>query len=171
MVSAEESTVLEADIETAPLRVYEIGYHIIPAVAEGDVEKLVGGIREQIEKGGGTFIAEGAPALLKLSYPMDARVGDKTEEHDRAHFGWLKFEAAPEVAIALQESLRTNPSVLRAIVFRTVREETRARLKAPTIREVKRTEPLSTKPRRTEEESAEVSEADLDKALSDITTD
>ncbi len=170
MVSAEESAVLEADIEAAPLRVYEIGYHIVPSVAEGDVEKQVGEVRALIEKGGGSFIAEGAPALIKLSYPMDASVGEKSEEHDRAYFGWLKFESSPEVAIQLEESLRTNPSILRSIVFRTVREETRARLKIPTIREVKRTETITAKPRE-KEESVEVSEVDLDKALSDITSD
>ena len=66
--------------------------------------------------------------------------------------------------------LKANKSILRHIVFRTVREETRARLKTPTLREVKRTDTIKATPRR-EEGSAPVSEADLDKALSDITTD
>lgn len=149
-------------------RIYEAGYHIIPTVAEDQVEKVVGEIRALIEKAGGNFIAEGAPALTKLSYDMESREGDKYVSHDRGYFGWLKFEAPADAAEALNEALKTNPNILRHIVFKTVREETRARMKAPTLREVKRTDTIKSTVRR-EEEAAPVSEADLDKALQDIT--
>lgn len=151
-------------------RVYEVGYHILPTVAEDQVEKIVSEIRSVIEKAGGSFIAEGAPVLTKLAYTMDARDGDKWAEQDRGYFGWIKFEAASAAAEDLNEQLKAHKSILRHIVFRTVREETRARLKAPTIREVKRTDTIKPTLRR-EEESAPVSEEDLDKALSDITTE
>lgn len=152
-------------------RVYEVGYHVIPTVAEEDLEKVVGTIRSTIEKAGGTFIAEGAPALMKLSYEMTARVGDKKVSHDKAYFGWIKFEAASTSAAAVEESLRLDPQILRHIVFRTVREDTRAKVKMQTIREVKRTDVIKAAPHRTEEVSAPVSEADLDKALQDLTTE
>ncbi len=150
-------------------RIYETGYHIIPTVAEDQVEKIVNDIRGIIEKAGGSFIAEGAPALTKLSYDMEAREGDKYVTHDRAYFGWLKFEAPVDAIKDLDAALKTNPSILRHIVFQTVREETRARLKAPTIREVKRTDTIKTTARREEEAATPVSEADLDKALQDLT--
>lgn len=156
--------------DAATTRIYEVGYHILPAVAEENVEKIVGEIRSVIEKAGGSFIAEGAPVLMKLAYNMDSREGDKWAEQDRAYFGWLKFEATVGIATELEEMLKNHKSVLRHIIFRTVREETRARLKTPTLREVKRTDTIKTTPRR-EEGAAPVSEEDLDKALSDITTD
>src|SRR3990167_4425026 len=76
----EETTLLDADLDVAiPVdeapaepRIYELGYHIIPTVKEEDVEKIVGSIRSVIEKAGGSFIAEGAPSLTKLSYAMNA---------------------------------------------------------------------------------------------------
>jgi ribosomal protein S6 len=149
-------------------RIYEVGYHIIPTVAEENLDKVVGGIRAVIEKAGGSFIAEGAPTLTKLAYPMEAREGDKRVSHDRGYFGWLKFEAPVAVAASLEEMLKADGNILRSIVFRTVREETRARMKAPTLREVKRTDTIRSSPRREEEVSAPVSEVDLDKALQDI---
>ncbi|MCE9541015.1 30S ribosomal protein S6 [Candidatus Kaiserbacteria bacterium] len=152
-------------------RVYEIGYLIVPTVAEDSLDKVVGEIRSSIEKAGGSFIAEGAPSLMRLAYDMTAREGDKNVDYDRGYFGWLKFEASPESAIALEESLRTNASVLRHIVFRTVREDTRAKIKAPTLREVKTPRTTLAAPRREEEVSAPVSEVDLDKALEDLTTE
>jgi hypothetical protein len=56
-------------------RVYEAGYHVVPTVAEGDVEKVVASIRSVIEKLGGHFIAEGAPSLLKLAGGYRQRKG------------------------------------------------------------------------------------------------
>src|SRR3989344_8419303 len=57
-------------------RVYEAGYTIVPTVAEDSLEKVVGDIRATIEKAGGSFIAEGAPALQRLAYEMTAREGE-----------------------------------------------------------------------------------------------
>ena len=151
------------------LRIYEVGYHIIPTVLEENVEKIVGDIRTVIEKAGGSFIAEGAPAMTRLAYEMEHQDGDKRSYFDKAYFGWIKFEAPIASAAALEEFLKTNVSFLRHIIFQTVREETRAKIKAPTLREVKRTDTIKSSPRRTEEASAPVSEVDLDKALLDIT--
>ncbi len=169
-MTEEMSAVMDKASESEVLtRIYEAGYHIIPTVAEEQVEKIVGEIRAVIEKAGGSFIAEGAPALTKLAYPMDAREGDKYVSHDKGYFGWLKFEAPIEAASALDEKLKRDQTILRSIVFQTVREETRARMKAPTLREVKRTDTIKSTPRREEEAAAPVSEVDLDKALQDIT--
>lgn len=150
--------------------VYEAGYQISPVVKEEDVESVISGIRSQIEKAGGLFIAEGAPVLTKLSYSMFAMENGKKQEYDRAYFGWLKFETTDEAAMALEMALKADARIIRHIVFRTVREETRARLKAPTLREVKRTDILKAIPRR-EEVAAPVSEEDIDKAIEGLTVE
>jgi len=160
----------EAGAEALVSRVYEVGYHIIPTVAEDQIEKVVGRIRALVEASGGTFIAEGAPAMVKLAYPMVAREGDKNVEHDRAYFGWIKFEAVTDIAKKLEHALVQDAQILRALVVKTVREETRARMKAPTLREVKRTDTIKTVARRTEDKGP-VSEEELDKALSEITSE
>lgn len=168
---AESTTVVAQEPSETVLRIYEIGYHISPAVKEEDLEKVVTSIRSVVEKQGGTFIAEGAPSLTKLSYEMAGQEGGKRVDYDRAHFGWLKFEAPSTVAAALEGALKADKSVLRHIVFQTVREETRARLKAPTLREVRRTDTLKSAPRREEAAAAPVSEEQLEKALENITAE
>ncbi len=154
-------------------RIYEVGYLIIPTVKEEDIEKVVGTIRSDIEKSGGSFIAEGAPLSMKLAYDITTRGGGKKNVYDHAFFGWIKFEAEISVAKALELSLNKNQDILRSIVFQTVREDTRAKMKAPTLREVRRTDTIkaATTHRPTAEEKAPVSEEDLEKALKDITTE
>lgn len=151
-------------------RIYEAGYHIVPTVKEEDVEKVVSGIRSEIEKLGGSFIAEGAPTLMKLSFDIDMREGEKHVAYDRGYFGWIKFEAGTHAAKTMTDSLKANPQVLRAMVFKTVREDTRAKFKAPQLREVKRSEMVKSAPRKVvEEDKTPVSEVDLDKALETLT--
>lgn len=153
-------------------RIYEAGYHIVPTVKEEDVDKVVSSIRTEIEKIGGSLIAEGAPALTKLAFAMDKREGEKHIAYDRGYFGWLKFEAGTDAAKKLTDSLNTNSSILRSMVFKTLREDTRAKFKAPQLREVKRTDTIKSAPRKiTEEEKTPVSEADLEKALESLTAE
>ncbi|OGG72926.1 hypothetical protein A3A38_02800 [Candidatus Kaiserbacteria bacterium RIFCSPLOWO2_01_FULL_53_17] len=171
---------VEKDTENEVItRVYEAGYTIVPTVKEEDVEKVVSGIRSEIEKIGGSFIAEGAPSLTKLMFPIDMRLpaqageGEKHVAYDRGYFGWLKFEAGTQAAKILTDSLELNSSILRSIVFKTVREDTRAKFKAPQLREVRRTDTIKAAPRKVPEASdaVPVSEADLDKALETLTAE
>lgn len=161
----------QAENELGVSRIYEIGYIIVPTVAEDALEQAVAAIRAPIEKAGGSFIAEGAPSLTRLAYDMTAREGDKNVDYDRGYFGWLKFEGTTDVAQAIDEALRTNALILRHIVFRTVREDTRAKIKAPALREVKTSQVMRAAPRREEETAAPVSEADLDKAIEGLTNE
>jgi ribosomal protein S6 len=161
----------ETDLMSETSRIYEIGYLIAQSVKDEEVEKVVAEIRKQIETVRGSFIAEGAPSMTRLAYPIDGLEGGKHIDNDRAYFGWLKFEAPSEAAATLEEFLKRNASIIRHIVFRTVREETRAHLKAPQLREVRRTDTIKSTPKRVEEVSAPVSEAQLDKAIEDITAE
>ncbi|HEV3244965.1 MAG TPA: 30S ribosomal protein S6 [Candidatus Paceibacterota bacterium] len=171
MAEAAVAEIKETDVEPGISRVYEVGYLVSPSVKEEDVEKVVAEVRKEIETQGGSFIAEGAPSMTRLAYQISGLEGGKYVDHDRASFGWIKFEAPVAAAQALEESLKRNASVIRHIVFRTVREETRAHLKAPQLREVRRTDTIKTTPKRAAETAAPVSEADLDKALEDLTAE
>ena len=171
----EPSAAPEENVLGDDSRIYEIGYHIVPTAKEEDFEEIVGGIRAEIERAGGTFISEGAPSLTRLAYPISSHLPGKGSEsrkrieHDRGYFGWIKFEASIDAVQLLNEVLKGKASVMRFIVFRTVREDTRAKMKAPTLREVKRTVTIRATPRRVEESAGPVSEAELEKALSEIT--
>jgi ribosomal protein S6 len=166
----ETVTTQDTDLDEGPLsRIYEIGYHIVPIVKEEDVETVVSTIRGSIERSGGTFISEGAPVNIRLSYPMSVHKRGKNVDYDRSYFGWIKFEAKPETARVLEDILNRDPEILRSIVFRTIREDTRAHIKTAPLRDIKRTDTLKTVQRT--EESAPVSEADINKAIEELTTE
>lgn len=171
MVEAEMMAVETTPADEVLSRVYEIGYHISPATKDDEVERVVSEMRSMIESAGGAFIAEGAPSLTRLAYMIPVVENGKHVEYDRGHFGWIKFEAPVLAAAILTEALKRHQAVMRSILFQTVREETRARFRAPTLREVKRTDTLKSAPRAAEESAAPLSEAELEKAIEDITTE
>ena len=164
---APENTDLSAEESS---RIYEVGYHIVPTKKEDEIEGVVAKIRSLIEKAGGKFLAEGAPSLQRLAYLISVKENGKRVDHDRGYFGWIKFEAPMEAAHALEKALSEMSDILRSIVFKTVREETRARFKTSSMREVRRGDVLRTAPRK-EEAAAPVSEEELDKALEELTTE
>jgi ribosomal protein S6 len=166
-----ENAVLETnenEAAEAVLRIYEVGYHLIPTIKEEDIEGVVGGIRSVIEKVGGSFISEGAPTLTRLAYTISKQEKGKRVDFDRGYFGWIKFEATIDIVEKLNSALNRSADLVRFIVFQTVREDTRAKIKAPSLREVKRTDVIKSAAR-VEEASVPVSEEDLEKALKDIT--
>jgi ribosomal protein S6 len=167
---AEKQTKKTEDVEAdAPvLRVYEAGYLIVPTVKEEDLDTVVGGVRAVIERAGGSFIAEGAPTLTKLAYIMYKHEKGRQIPNDRAYFGWLKFEAPAAAARDVADTLKTNAEILRSMVFKTLREDTRAKFRAPVLREVKRTDTAKA-PTREAEEAAPVSEEKLEQALESLT--
>lgn len=171
MVEAEMVDIGQTLEDEVLSRVYEIGYHISPATKDDEVEKVVSEVRSMIGGAGGAFIAEGAPSLTRLAYMIPVRESGKNMEYDRGYFGWIKFEAPASAAAILAESLKVHPAVMRSILFQTVREETRARFRAPTLREVKRTDTLKAAPHVAEVSAAPLSEAELEKAIEDITTE
>lgn len=171
MADANVTMLPDISADEVTSRVYEIGYHVSPTTNEGEVEGVVAEVRGVIEKEGGRFLAEGAPSLIKLAYSIEGKMGGKASESDRGYFGWIKFEAPIAAAEALQDWLSAHKGILRSIVFQTVREETRARFKTAVLRDVKRSDILKAAPRQVEETSAPISEAELEKAISDITSE
>lgn len=164
---------MEREVDTSAdetVRVYEIGYMLVPTKKEEEVEGATTQIRAMIEKSGGKFLAEGAPTLQRLAYLISVREKGKRADYDRGYFGWIKFEAPAEVAAALEKALREMDGVMRSILFRTVREETRARFKTASIREVRRGDILKAAPR-AEETAVPVSEEELDKAIEGLTAE
>ncbi len=147
--------------------VYELGYHILPTVPESELEDKVNEIRELIKQFGGEFIMEGEPELIDLAYTMIVPRGGHNDKYDKAYFGWIKFEAPKANVPELQKELKLNQNILRFILFKTVKEDTRAQIKLPELKEVKTTGTVEQKPE-TEEAEGEVSDESLDKALEEI---
>jgi ribosomal protein S6 len=153
--------------------IYEIGYHVLPTVAEGDVEQVIGRLRKIIEKLGGTFVAEGAPQRVPLAYSMAVWNNGSWTKYMEAHFGWIKFELNAEYIAEVERACKADKDILRHLVITTVREDTRASVRQFVLKEVRRTDTIKTVARAkpATEAKEEVSDEKLDEAIEELVAD
>lgn len=158
----------EKEVENKDLgevKVYEIGFHITPNVAEEDVERELSPIHDIISELGGSVISEGAPVMRPLSYEIAKKIENKTFKFSKAYFGWVKFEIDSSKTSNITSKLEVLPNILRFILVKTVRENTIHTPKIPmfkkdSVKDAETPTETSDKP--------QVSEEELDKSIDDL---
>jgi ribosomal protein S6 len=152
-----------ADVSSAPI-IYEVGFHLVPTIAEDGVGAAVEGVRRLIGDDA-EFISEGYPSKVALAYVIERASQGKREKYSEAWFGWIKFAATRDKIPALEAALNASRDVLRSLIIETVRED----IVAPKPRAVFSSDRLQgetiKKPDAPAEKAVPVSEAQLDKSI------
>jgi ribosomal protein S6 len=104
--------------------VYEVGFHIVPAVSPENLPKEVDAIKAVLGEAKATIITEEFPKLRNLAYTLVKAIGPARHRYDTAYFGWIKYDASPETAAQIKKAMDANEKVLRYIIVKTVRENT-----------------------------------------------
>ncbi|MEN9621671.1 MAG: hypothetical protein RLZZ67_105 [Candidatus Parcubacteria bacterium] len=104
--------------------VYEVGFHIVPAVSPEKLPAEVDAIKAVLAGNNATIIAEEFPKLRNLAYQMVKAIGPARHKYDTAHFGWIKFEASAEAVLEIKKAMDANEKVLRYLLVKTVAENT-----------------------------------------------
>ncbi len=104
--------------------VYELGFHLVSSLAEEQIEGEFSKIKKLLEKHSASFVSEDFPKLRALAYTMIKKGQGKNVRHDKAYFGWVKFEIATSEIAAIKEALDLNESILRYLITTTVKENT-----------------------------------------------
>jgi len=148
--------------------IYEVGFHILPTVAEEKLPELVLKIKDSITQNGGEIISEDFPKMRVLAYDIKKRIETKYSTFNKAYFGWVKFETLPASIEKIQKEMEINPDILRFIIVKTVRENTMHSPKFPmvakgvgVVEETKVADVLPT-------EKVEVSEEEIDKSIDEL---
>jgi len=105
-------------------RIYELGYHLVPTLAEEQIPGASGAVRGMIERISKDIIAEELPVFIDLAYQIVKTVEHKNKRFNEAYFGWIKFEGSPEGIAELEEELKKDENVLRYLIVKTIREST-----------------------------------------------
>jgi ribosomal protein S6 len=158
-----------ADAARAPI-IYEVGFHLVPTIAEDGVGAAVEKVRKLIGDDA-EFISEGYPQKMQLAYQVERATQGKREKYNEAWFGWIKFAQVPGKIPALEAALVATNEVLRSLIIETVRED----IVPPKARAVFASDRLEgetiKKPAAPQEKPAEVSQAELDKSIDALTTE
>ncbi|HEV7449749.1 MAG TPA: hypothetical protein VGP13_04415 [Candidatus Paceibacterota bacterium] len=156
-----------ADVTSAPI-IYEVGFHLVPTIAEDGVGAAVEKVRKAIGADA-EFISEVYPTKMQLAYVIERAAQGKREKYGESWFGWIKFAQIPSKIPALEAELNASREVLRSLIIETVRED----IAPPKARAVFVSDRLEgetiKKPAAPQEKPAEVSEVELDKSIDALT--
>lgn len=148
----------------ADRKIYEVGFQIVPSVSEDKIGEEFSKIKDAIEKNQAIIISESTPKFCQLSYEMRKESAGKYQKYNTAYFGSVKFEASAEESLKIGEAFKINPSILRYLIIKTVRENTMTVPKIPFYRKAE-TQKDSNKKDEKVADKTPVSEIELDKAI------
>ncbi len=149
--------------------VYEVGYHMVPTIAEENVGEEVTILKDMLAENGANFISDEYPRLMELAYEMTRSIANKKQKFTTGYFGWVKFECTPEEAKTIKELLDKNEKLVRYLLIKTVRENTMSPKRTYPKQDNKKRIPSRVKEASETVESSdpveEVNEAEIDKEI------
>ncbi len=104
--------------------VYELGYLVLPSIAEDKLSEVTAKLEALVNAHGGTKIDGEEPMKIDLSYAMTKVVGASRYVVNDAYLGWMKFEAEPTGMPALKAALEHTDELVRHLLVKTPRETT-----------------------------------------------
>lgn len=105
-------------------RVYEVGYLLVPIIAEEEVPVQYTNLKDLVVSLGGEMISDDMPKMIPLAYTMLKVVSNIRSKYNNAYFGWVKFEMNPDKINELKAKLDLDPNMIRFLITKTVKENT-----------------------------------------------
>ena len=144
------------------LKIYEVGYLLLPTITEEDLSKECGVIKEAL--GVGSFVAsELEPKMKELAYPIKKVISGKKNIFENAYFGSIYFQAEPGSVDSIEKNLDKNDNIIRYLVVKRNKDILMAPKKIYSPR-VKPTHSPDAEIKKTPFETV-INEAELDKTI------
>lgn len=115
--------VAEATTGSEELTTYELAFHVLPTVAEGEVNTVVEKLKSEIAAAGGTIIDEEAAERIELAYEVVKHYEGRNRKFKSAYFGWVRFTAESAAIPTLEEEVGGIGDILRHMLVKLTREE------------------------------------------------
>jgi ribosomal protein S6 len=112
-----ETNVPAAEAEREAIA-YELAFHVLPTVAEGEVASVVDTIKSHITAHGGTVTSEEAPARFELAYEIIKHLEGRNRKFTSAYFGWIRFTAEASTVEELMSEVEGMKEILRSLLIR-----------------------------------------------------
>lgn len=102
---------------------YELAFHVLPTVAEGEVTTVVSALKAEITKFGGTLFDEEAPERVELAYEVVKHLEGRNRKFKSAYFGWMRFKTDAAAIPTMMDEVATMPELLRHLLIKLTRVE------------------------------------------------
>src|SRR3989344_4624619 len=111
------------------MQVYELGYLILPSIAEDALSGVIDKIRALINEVGGKELDGEAPFKYPLAYSMSKTIGASRYVLSDAYLGWIKFDLPANSGAGVEHPVETIKKgvekieeILRFLLIKAPRE-------------------------------------------------
>ncbi len=151
--------------EGADLSIYEVGYLLIPTIAEDTLGAETATIKGLVEEKG-FVVSEVMPESIELSYEMSKVIGNKKTRFSKAYFGSVIFQV-PAVDISeIKNTLDKSDSIIRFLITKRSKSSL-----LPSKRKFLNTESDEKSEEKTEAKNTKTDSSNIDKQELDKTID
>ncbi|MEK9182449.1 MAG: 30S ribosomal protein S6 [Patescibacteria group bacterium] len=105
-------------------KVYELGYLLVPTIAEENIPLNYGNLKDLVSSFGGELISDEIPKMIPLAYSMSKVLANVRNKFNTAYFGWSKFVMDSNKILELKKHLDLDPNFIRFLILKTVKENT-----------------------------------------------
>lgn len=102
---------------------YELAYHVLPTVADGEVTTVRDTLAAHITELGGTVGEEEVPQRFDLAYDIEKYIEGKNRKFSSAYFGWMRFTLERAQLGELTEAVTNERALLRHLLIRLTKNE------------------------------------------------
>jgi len=102
---------------------YELAYHILPTVTEGEVDTVTQELKSLLSHHGARITDEEGAARFELAYEIEKYLEGRYRRFASAYFGWIRFAMEPSQIAPLNAELAANKKVLRHLMVRLTSTE------------------------------------------------
>lgn len=102
---------------------YELAFHVLPTIAEGEVPNVFDSIKSLITNDKGEIFDEEAPERFELAYEIVKHLEGKNRKFTSAYFGWIRFKGSSEMISPLLEEMAGRADILRHMLIKLSKVE------------------------------------------------
>jgi ribosomal protein S6 len=113
----------EAGSEAIDMNSYELAFHVLPTVPEGEVANVFQGLKDLITQHGGETNLEEAPARYDLAYEIEKYLEGRYRKFSSAYFGWVRFNLNPAEVEEINRTIEADKNILRHLIIRLTKAE------------------------------------------------
>lgn len=108
---------------TAEVNSYELAFHVLPTVVEGEVPAVFQKLKDIITNNGGETTIEEAPERFELAYEIERYLEGRYRKFSSAYFGWVRFTAEPAAIAAIETEVKATKELLRHLIIKLDKAE------------------------------------------------
>ncbi len=148
---------------------YELAFHVLPTVAEGEVPAVFESLKAAITKAGAEITDEEAPARFDLAYEIIKYLEGRNRKFTSAYFGWVRFTAMPEQVEVVNEAVEGTNELLRHLLTKLTKVEEENPFRFHEALEVKPVEDVEAEEDKKEKSAEEVSSEEKEEETTEST--